>query len=59
LVFWDPEAKLDDTPIKGRRSYIDSEFSPHFHKPIGSFTVTVEVEHSSEPAITRRLTIET
>ena len=58
LILWNPDAKLDQPPIKGRRPNIDAEFGSHLRKPVGRLTITVEVIDSTQPAIARRRRVE-
>ena len=58
LIFWDPDAELDNSPVKGRGPNIDAETGSQLRKPVSHLTVTLEVMDSSQPVITRRRSIE-
>src|SRR5262249_23242895 len=58
LIFCDPNPKLHYTPLKGRHPNINAEGGPHPCEPVRSFTITVKVSDSHQPAIPRRLRVQ-
>src|SRR5262249_46352548 len=52
LILWNPDAKLNQPPIKRRCPNIDFEPSPQLCKPVTRLTIIAKIVDSSKPPIT-------